>query len=185
METAVTDQMNIVTHIKDILNIQRQYLVADSGERTLVSLRSILNDALATQLASLEKRNIAVQTNLPDGLSPIKGDHTKLMQVFLNLIKNSIEAMDQRESAAHQLTLELSREAHAIVARVSDTGIGITPQQKEKLFQRGFTTKPQGSRLGLNNCLTILAAHDATIEMDSPVPGQGTTTTIIYPLPKE
>ncbi|NRA48237.1 MAG: hypothetical protein HRU12_03825 [Phaeodactylibacter sp.] len=90
MEKAITDQMNIVTHVKDILNIQRQYLKAGSNERSLVSLRSIVTDALAMQLATFEKRNIAVQTDLPDGLPPIKGDHTKLMQVFLNVLKTGI-----------------------------------------------------------------------------------------------
>ncbi|KGE85615.1 hypothetical protein IX84_26350 [Phaeodactylibacter xiamenensis] len=61
MEKAITDQMNIVTHVKDVLNIQRQYIGSESGERSLVSLRGIINDALAMQLATLEKRNIAIR----------------------------------------------------------------------------------------------------------------------------
>ncbi|MEQ8703426.1 MAG: HAMP domain-containing sensor histidine kinase [Phaeodactylibacter sp.] len=184
METAITDQMNIVTHVKDILNIQRQYLKVDNNERTLVSLRSIVGDALAMQLATLEKRNIAIQTYLPDGLPPIKGDRTKLMQVFLNLIKNSIESIDQKGGDNHQLILRLEQDQQAIIATVQDTGIGIPPEEKGKLFQRGFTTKNIGSGLGLNGSQSILAAHNATIDIDSPGAGQGAKVTIKYPLPK-
>jgi signal transduction histidine kinase len=183
MEKTITDQMNIVSHVKDILNIQRQYLKPDSSERSLVSLRGIINDALAMQLATLEKRNVEVRTYLPDGLSPIKGDHTKLMQVFLNLIKNSIESMDQQGGDRHQLTLQLKKEESSITATIQDTGIGFDKDQKQKMFKRGFTTKARGSGLGLNGSRSILSTHDAVIDLDSPGIGKGATVTIKYPLP--
>jgi signal transduction histidine kinase len=182
MEKAITDQMNIVTHVKDVLNIQRQYIGSESGERSLVSLRGIINDALAMQLATLEKRNIEVQTFMPDQLPPVKGDHTKLMQVFLNLIKNSVEAMDQQGGDGHILSLKLTKEQDCLIARVSDTGTGFDELQKQQLFQRSFTTKPMGSGLGLNGSQSILQTHNATIDIDSPGPGKGATVTITYPL---
>lgn len=182
MEKAITDQMNIVTHVKDVLNIQRQYIGSEFGERALVSFRGIVNDALAMQLARLEKRNIEVRTHMPDQVPPVKGDHTKLMQVFLNLLKNSVEAMDQKGGDGHTLTLELSKGEGSIIARLSDTGIGFDEQQKQRLFQRGFTTKPMGSGLGLNGSRSILQTHNATIDVESPGPGMGATATITYPL---
>jgi signal transduction histidine kinase len=185
MEKAITDQMNIVSHVKDVLSIQRQYIGSESGERSLVSLRGIINDALAMQLATLEKRNIEVRTFMPDQLPPVKGDHTKLMQVFLNLIKNSVEAMDQQGGDGHILTLELSKKQDSLIARVSDTGTGFDQKQKQQLFQRGFTTKPMGSGLGLNGSQSILKTHNATINIESPGPGKGATVTITYPLSEQ
>lgn len=182
---AIRDQMNIVTHVKDVLNIQRQYIVSDSGKRSLVSMRGIINDALAMQLATLEKRSIEVRTQMPDKLPPVSGDRTKLMQVLLNLIKNSIEAMDQQGGEGHVLTVQLTHDEDSIIASVKDTGIGIDDAQKQKIFQRGFTTKPKGSGLGLNGSQSILAAHNATIDIDSPGTGQGAVATIRYPLPKQ
>lgn len=185
MEKAITDQMNIVTHVKDVLNIQRQYIGSESRERSLVSLRGVINDALAMQLATLEKRNIEVQTFMSDQLPPVKGDHTKLMQVFLNLIKNSVEAMDQKGGDGHILTLKLSRKQDHLIASVSDTGTGFDELQKLQLFQRGFTTKPMGSGLGLNGSQSILQTHNATIDIDSPGPGKGATVTVTYPLSEQ
>ncbi len=119
---------------------------------------------------------------MSDQLPPVKGDHTKLMQVFLNLIKNSVEAMDQKGGDGHILTLELSRKQDRLIASVSDTGTGFDELQKPQLFQRGFTTKPMGSGLGLNGSQSILQTHNATINIDSPGHGKGATVTITYPL---
>src|SRR5437762_426527 len=91
----ISAQFYVIRHVQDILTIQRQYLSGhESLEKTPINLRSIVNDCMAMLLASIEKRSIKVSVNIPDGLPLINGDRTRLMQVILNILKNSIEAID-------------------------------------------------------------------------------------------
>jgi signal transduction histidine kinase len=102
-------------------------------------------------------------------------DEDKLKQALLNVLKNAIEAM------AHggKLTIEAGRNGDDIIIAVSDTGTGITPDSD--IFAPFFTTKKEGSGLGLIIVRQIVAAHGGAITYDSGV-GEGTTFRITLPL---
>ncbi|HKZ66234.1 MAG TPA: hypothetical protein VJ111_07760, partial [Chitinophagaceae bacterium] len=92
---SIAEQINIITHIQEILHIQRQYNNGhEMQEKQSLNLRSIINDCMSMLLASIEKRGIKVTINVPEKLPAIMGDRTRLMQVILNILKNSIEAID-------------------------------------------------------------------------------------------
>lgn len=177
---SVLEQSNIISHIQDILAIQRQYVTSGiSQDRKPVNLRNIINDCLSMLFASLDKRQILVSLTIEPEHPVIKGDRTNLMQVILNLLKNSIEAIDIR-SVERLIAIELRAQAQFLVLTVQDSGDGIDETVKSKLFNRGFTTKETGSGLGLYNCKTIIESHAGTIDLTSPGPGKGSTVTIKF-----
>lgn len=175
---SITEQLNIISHIQEILNIQRQHITGhESQERKPVNLRNIINDSLAMLFSSLDKMAIAVTLNMPPELPIIKGDRTKLVQVMLNILKNSIDAIDA-DAPEKTISLSAVTKNGQLILQVRDSGKGFDKLIADKLFTRGFTTKSSGSGMGLHNCRTIADSHEGTIDITSEGHGQGALTTI-------
>lgn len=177
---SIAEQLNIINHIQEILNIQRQYLSSHSAlERKLTNLRAVINDCMSMLYASIEKREISVSINIPDRLPDIKADRTRLMQVILNILKNSIEAIDIN-AEEKCISLNVKMIDGFLNVKVQDTGHGFDEVTGRQLFIRGFTTKASGTGLGLNNCKAIIESHEGTIEINSDGFGKGAVTTIEF-----
>lgn len=177
---SVKEQFNIINHIQEILNIQRQYLNGHSTlEKRPTNLRAIINDCMSMLYASIEKRAIGISINIPEVLPEIKADRTKLMQVILNILKNSIEAIDINAEEKH-ISIAVKVKEGAIALQIKDTGHGFDEETGKKLFIRGFTTKASGTGLGLNNCKVIIESHEGTIRLSSDGFGKGTLTIIEF-----
>src|SRR5207249_5848026 len=175
----IAEQLNIIGHIQEILNIQRQYINGHSSlERQPVNLRAIINDCLAMLFASLDKAGILVSLNIAVEKPVIKGDRTKLMQVMLNILKNSIEAIDKHVEEKN-VSISVCEHAQNLVIQVRDSGIGFEKELEDRLFTRGFSTK-SSSGLGLYNCQTILESHDATINITSEGTNKGATAMVRF-----
>jgi signal transduction histidine kinase len=176
----ITEQLNIIANIEQILNIQRQYITGhESKERKPVDLSGIINDSLSMLFSLIDKMNIAVSLNMSDNLPLIKGDHTKLMQVILNLLKNSIEAIDMN-APEKNISLNLRKQADKLVLEVKDTGIGFDDETTRQLFSKGYTTKKSGAGLGLHNCKTIIESHEGSIDISSEGPGKGAVAMVSF-----
>jgi len=174
LNKSLGEQMNIVTHISEILNIQRQYIRGqESTIRDKVSIRNIVNDCLSMLMPTLHKRNIIVQSNIPVDLPLIVGDKTRLMQVFLNLLKNAAESIVIGESDTRQIDIVARVENDELEVIMKDTGAGIDPDVLPKLFTRGVTTKTEGNGLGLANCRAIIESHDGRLILKSGGTGKG------------
>ena len=177
---SIAEQFNIIAHIQEILNIQRQYISGhESQERKPVNLRNIITDALSMLTGSIDKMGISVSSDIPANLPTVKGDHTKLMQVILNLLKNSIESIDL---GSRDKNISLTTEASNgnLVLQVKDNGRGFDETVSGQLFRRGFTTKSSGKGLGLYNCRSIIESHEGHISMSSQGKGKGSVAVIKF-----
>lgn len=177
INTAVHELLSIVTHIQDILNIQRQFVKGREGtmERKPVDLAYIIDDCRAMLTASMEKKGIQLKINIQAGNHIVKGDKTKLMQVMLNVLKNSIEAIDLAAPEKY-ITIILRTIDTGTELKVIDNGVGFDQETAGNLFKRGFTTKKSGTGLGLYNCKVIIESHSGTFEIKSDGPGTGAST---------
>jgi signal transduction histidine kinase len=110
-------------------------------------------------------------------LPVIKGDRTRLMQVILNIFKNSIEAISIY-APEKTILLDVRVEPGWLIIQIKDSGHGFDEETGKKLFKRGFTTKSSGSGLGLSSCKAIVEAHDGTIDIASDGEGKGAMTII-------
>lgn len=178
----ITQQLNIITHIQEILDIQRQYISGhQQQERKPVNLRNIINDSLAMLYNMIDKMAIVVSLNVTAENPVIKGDRTKLMQLLLNILKNSIEAIDPG-APEKSLGITVHNGMGRLVIEVKDSGAGFDEQTANKLFERGFTTKATGSGLGLANCRSIMESHEGEIKISSGGVGKGAVTKIQFNL---
>lgn len=175
---SISEQQHIITHIQEILNIQRQYVSGNTvHDKRPTHLGSILKDCMSMLFASLNKRTISISQNIPEELPIIKGDRTKLMQVILNILKNSIEAIDFY-AVDKAITIDVTTDNDSLILKIQDTGKGFDEETGKKLFTRGFTTKSSGTGLGLDHCRAILESHGSSIQITSDGPGKGALTTI-------
>lgn len=145
------------------------------------SLEGILERTLSVLETRLKLSCISLQREYSRSLSPIMADPKQMEQVFLNLLLNSIQSMDQGGT----LTVRLLHQdgSDNVEAQISDTGAGIEPADLPNIFDPFFTTKPEGkgSGLGLAICHSIVEGHGGRIEVSSD-PGRGSTFTLRLPV---
>ena len=112
----------------------------------------------------------------------VYGAQSKLLQLFHKLISNDLKAIQQKEeiNRSPHITVHLSKEQGHIVLNLSDTGIGMTPEQQSRAFYRGVSFQPGGNGIGLSIVRKIAHELHIKIHIDS-APNQGTTFTLIFP----
>jgi two-component system NtrC family sensor kinase len=153
-----------------------------------VDLFEPIHDALFIMDHRLRHANVTVAQKIAKNYHWIVGDRNQMVQVFLNLFGNACDAMDERDTRT--LTIEVSpvteNEKSFWCCTVSDTGMGISKENQERVFASFFTTKPRGkgTGLGLSIVSTIVREHGGSIRLDSEV-GQGTTFFLLLPVKQE
>ena len=140
-------------------------------------LANLLREVLEVAQPQLQKANVQVARLLPIGIPDVFVDRDLLKQAVLNLVLNAVEAMPN----GGQLQLTLSRRGEMAEITVGDTGKGIPTEDKQKVFQLFFTTRPGGSGIGLASTFRIVQLHNGSINFTSEV-GRGTTFRIELPL---
>jgi PAS domain S-box-containing protein len=141
------------------------------------SLAELIQDVLDAARPALEAGKISLETHLSSSVPAALVDRQLLHQALLNLILNAIEAMP----GGGTLTVDLERRGDNAEIRIGDTGRGIAPEHRARIFQLFFTTRPGGSGIGLASAFRTVQMHDGSIDYDSEV-GRGTTFRIDLPL---
>jgi len=140
-------------------------------------LAELLREVLEVARPQLQKSNIQLAQLLPIDVPEVYVDRALLKQAVLNLVLNAAEAMP----IGGQLRLVLSRRGEMAEISVGDTGKGIAPENRQKIFQLFFTTRPGGSGIGLASTFRIVQLLNGSIDFTSEV-GRGTTFRIELPL---
>lgn len=141
------------------------------------SLNKVVQDIVQFLKYELEQSNITIRLELEKDDDSILMDERFLKQAILNIIKNSIHAMPE----GGKIKISTLKTSEDVRLMISDSGIGIPEENIEKIFEPYFTTKPDGTGLGLTLVYKIIKEHGAEIEVMSR-PGSGTTVTIHFPL---
>ncbi len=141
------------------------------------NLKEILEEVITVERPELSKANIKVETHLDGGVPEVLVDKPLLRQGLINLLINAMEAMP----SGGQLFVGLRRQGEMAEIEIRDTGRGIAPEHRQRIFQLFFTTRPGGSGIGLASTFRTVQLHNGSIEFDSEV-GRGTTFRIHLPL---
>jgi signal transduction histidine kinase len=145
------------TRATEIIDRLRSLYKKSTPHRELVDVNEIVYEMLALLQDEANRYSIATRTELATDLPKITADRVQLQQVLMNLMLNAIEAM---KDTAGELTIktELGGDGQLLIS-VTDTGVGLSQEYSEQIFNAFFTTKPQGSGMGLSICRSIIEAH--------------------------
>ncbi len=165
----------IQTTLRELINFSRP----TTSEKTLVSLHDLIDEALNIAKYHKGTNQRQIITHVAPDIPHIEGKRDLLAQAILNLILNAVEATEK----SGRITITAAATVAAIEVCFEDNGCGIAPENQEQLFRAYFTTKRDGTGLGLFVTRKLLAEHDADIRVESVV-GVGTSFTITIPRPK-
>jgi signal transduction histidine kinase len=149
-------------HAGDVVTGIRALFKKDTQEKNPTYVNKLIRTVLALVYIDLHKHSIECQADLSEQLPPIMGNEVQLQQVILNLVMNAIEAM---KSADHRV-LSIKSESNgrdSIRVAIEDTGSGIDPSNRDRIFKPLFTTKAHGTGMGLAICQSIIDSHNGRI----------------------
>ena len=148
-------------------------------EKDYMDVNILVEDVMNNFNLMLKERNIKTDINLIDDDIYILGDYNRLTQVLINVIKNSIEAIPNEKSGNIWIKTDVSD--NNFYLEIKDNGVGITDAVLKKIEEPFFTTKVNGTGLGVSLSKEIIKAHDGKIEYSSK-PFEGTVVKILLPI---
>ena len=122
-------------------------------------LNEAINEVIVLGQSAISKNGVSVQTRLSEGLYPIQCDRVQLQQVVLNLLLNAVEAMASSETGPRELLISTEQDHTGVLVAVRDSGPGIDPSHLDRVFDAFYTTKSNGTGMGLSICRSIIDAH--------------------------
>lgn len=172
----------IIRHVRDFA---RQSEVRKSK----IDINRPIEDVFKVLGNQIKMHQIELELDLDQGLPYIMADHNRLEQVFINLVTNAIDAMDEKAERSENtgyvkhLGIRTHMENEHVMVTVTDNGMGMSKEIQNKLFEPFFTTKKvgKGTGLGVSISYGIVKDYEGTIEIHSRV-GQGTTFILKFPV---
>jgi signal transduction histidine kinase len=148
--------------------------------KVTMNVHDSLEALLLMYKSDFRKKGIATILNYAEGVPQILAIPDQIMQVFLNLLNNAVDASPH---TGGEITISTRQEGKRIAVAIKDNGTGIEPEKFELIFQPFYTTKSEvkGTGLGLSVCHGIVQYHQGEILVESK-PGEGSTFTVLLPI---
>lgn len=166
-----------VQRVLQMVTGMREMYQLDAGEVEALDLSAQMKQVLVLVRNNAVKRDVKVSTNLPEGLPPVRAASRHIQQIILNLMLNALDAMPQGGT----LSLCTTASEYEVIMSVEDDGSGMSREQLSHAFQPFFTTRPNGSGLGLSICRNLVQHYAGTINLSSEQ-GVGTIATVHFPI---
>ena len=164
----------------EVIRRLRALLRQGEVERQPIDLNAVVNEVIFILRAEAQRRRVEVRTDLSSQASMVSGDKVHLQQILLNLMLNGMEAMAQT-NGERCLTLKTEHADGEVIVSVSDTGPGVSRDRLSKIFERFFSTKPEGMGMGLAISRSLVEEHGGRIWVES-IEGQGSTFRFALPI---
>jgi PAS domain S-box-containing protein len=168
-----------VTRAADIIG--RISLMFKKGplQRELVDVNELIREMIVLLHGEANRYSISIRTELAEGLPKVMADRVQLQQVFMNLMLNGIDAMKEM-SGGSELSIKAEADDGQLLISVSDTGVGLPAEQVDQIFRAFFTTKDNGTGMGLPISRSIIESHGGRLWATG-APGRGATFQFTLP----
>jgi signal transduction histidine kinase len=181
LRTAASDARDGIERIVKIVRDLNMFAQPDRHQRARLDITRVMDWAANVAAAQIKSKAKLVKDYEP--APAVRGNETRLGQVFVNLLVNAAQAIAGGDPEKNMITLRVHSEGLQVIAEVTDSGAGIDPANLDRIFEPFFTTKPAGTGtgLGLPICRTIVNEHGGSISVESN-PGHGTTFRVVLPV---
>jgi PAS domain S-box-containing protein len=170
-----------VTRAAEIISRISLLFKKGAPQHELVDINELIREMIVLLRSEAGRYSISIRGELANDLPKMKADRVQLQQVLMNLMLNGIEAMKDMGTGG-ELTIKSQQDDHPqLLISVSDTGLGLEPEQAEQIFNTFFTTKPQGTGMGLPISRSIVESHGGRL-WASPNRGEGATFQFTLPI---
>ena len=144
----------------EVIRRVRGLLKKADTKKALLEVNDIVSEVAALLQRELSAQHVKLRLELASSMPLFVGDRVQLQQVIINLVVNGVDAMQAVTDRSHALLIRSHEdEAHQIVVAVKDSGVGISAETVDRLFDPFFSTKPSGLGIGLSVCRTIIGDH--------------------------
>lgn len=161
--------------VKRLLDFARQ----TKPQKSLTNINNLIDNIVLLVRNQASFRNVNIERKLKDNIPEIMADKDQIQQVFINFILNASDAMPN--GGEIKISSRVIENGEYVEVRFSDTGLGISEENKHKIFDPFFTTKENGTGLGLSISYGIVEQHGGTINVESEI-GKGTTFIVLLPV---
>jgi C4-dicarboxylate-specific signal transduction histidine kinase len=151
------------TRAADIITRTRLLFTKDMTPRELVDINEIIREMTVLLRSEAVRHAVSVRAELATDLPHVMGDRVQLQQVTMNLMINGIDAMKDVAGTRELAILSQRAENERVMISVSDTGVGLPPEQADRIFDPFFTTKHHGIGMGLSISRSIVEAHNGRL----------------------
>jgi signal transduction histidine kinase len=165
-----------VARIVSLADRLRLMAPSEDGKISVVELSTLLTDLVAIHGPAAEENHVRVILDSPSHTVSVLGDRGQLIQLFVNLLKNAVEAMPRGGT----VTIRCIESSDTVTVQVLDEGVGFPSALRANLFQPFFTTKPQGTGLGLSICREIANFHRASLDLFPRTDSRGTMARVVF-----
>lgn len=170
--------VNDTSRAAEIIDRVRSLYRQDTTKREFIDVNEIIREMIVLLQDKVSRTSISIRSELEPALPPVAADRVQLQQVLVNLMLNAIEAM--KDVSGELAITAKETDAGQIMVSVSDSGIGIAPERINDIFEAFFTTKPQGTGMGLSISRRIIESHGGRIWA---IANSGRGTTFQFTLP--
>jgi PAS domain S-box-containing protein len=148
-------------------------------QREPVDVNDVIREMIVLLRSEASRYSISIRMELAEDLPTVMADRVQLQQVFMNLMLNGIDAMKEANGGS-ELTIKSQADDGQVLISVSDTGVGLSPDQADQIFKAFFTTKDNGTGMGLPISRSIIESHGGRLWATG-VPGSGATFKFTLP----
>jgi PAS domain S-box-containing protein len=165
----------------DVITRLRSLFRRDGTPNESLDINDVVQEVIAITKGEVQKGGVIIRTGMADGLPAITGDRVQLQQLVLNLIMNAVEAMEDVEDRVREIMISTQAGPGAeVLVSVRDSGVGLDPESKEKIFDAFYSTKRVGMGMGLAISRSIIEHHGGRLWA---VSNEGPGATFLFFIP--
>lgn len=176
----------IIDEVDRVNEVVREMLLyatmTKKNNSTMINLNEVIDKCLSFIKINKDSKHINIEKKTINGLPLINGNNVQLQQAFINLLTNSIQAIETE--GCIMIETSFLKEEGKILTKVIDNGVGISPDNIDKIFKSFYSTKPKGIGYGLSIAKRAIDKHDGYLKVNSEV-NIGTTFEVYLPVRKE
>ncbi|WP_339699488.1 ATP-binding protein [uncultured Roseivirga sp.] len=161
----------------NFVNAYRDYTNLPEPDKRPTDVKSLVQNTTALLKNDFLKANVALEVIHAETPIQLNIDYQLIEQVLINILKNALEVVENKENA--KVKLETSVHGELVTVSISDNGAGITPEATEKIFMPFFSTKNRGSGIGLSLSKQIMQLHGGDIQLETEL-GKGATFKMVF-----